>query len=264
MCLIDYAGIMLRLASYIVLAFSLVSCAEAQGGRPPVFGYQVVHVYPHDHGAFTQGLIYLDGVLYEGTGMKGQSSIRKVDLMSGRVLQEKPISEQYFGEGLTDWGNQLIELTWQTKTGFVWDRETFQLQKSFGYAGEGWGLTHDSKRLIMSDGSAFLRFLDPVTLKETGKLQVKEGTRPIDNLNELEYYKGDVLANIWQQERIARISLTTGQVTAWIDMTDILPMADRTGIDVLNGIAYDAKSDRLFVTGKWWPKLFEIKIVPKR
>jgi glutamine cyclotransferase len=146
----------------------------------------------------------------------------------------------------------------------VWDRETFQLQKSFGYPGEGWGLTHDAKRLIMSDGSAFLRFLDPVSLKETGKLQVKAGALPIDNLNELEYYKGDVLANIWQQDRIARISLSTGQVTGWIDLTGILPAGDRGGnIDVLNGIAYDAKSDRLFVTGKWWPKLFEIKLVPK-
>ena len=253
-----------RIAGLIALALSLTGCVDAQGGGVPVYGYQVVHVYPHDHGAFTQGLIYLDGFLYEGTGMYGQSSIRKVDLTTGRVLQEKPLSEQFFGEGLTDWGNQLIEITWKTKTGFVWDRETFQLQKSFGYPGEGWGLTHDAKRLIMSDGSAFLRFLDPVSLKETGKLQVKAGALPIDNLNELEYYKGDVLANVWQQDRIARISLSTGQVTGWIDLTGILPAGDRGGnIDVLNGIAYDAKGDRLFVTGKWWPKLFEIKLVPK-
>ena len=258
---IDYPGIMQRLAGLILLA---LPCLNAQFGRPPVYGYQVVHTYPHDHGAFTQGLLYLDGVLYEGTGMKGHSSIRKVELTTGRVLREKSIASEFFGEGLTDWGKQLIEITWQTKTGFVWDRETFQLQKSFGYPGEGWGLTHDSKRLIMSDGTSFLRFLDPVTLKESGRLQVKEGSRPIDNLNELEFYKGDVLANIWQEDRIARISLTTGQVVAWIDLTGILPARDRDGVDVLNGIAYDAKGDRLFVTGKWWPKLFEIKLVPNR
>ena len=263
-CIYDYAGIMQRLAVLPVLALSLTSCLDAQMGRPPVYGYEIVRTYPHDHGAFTQGLIYLDGVFYEGTGMKGHSSIRKVELATGRVLQEKPISDQYFGEGLTEWGKHLIEITWQSKTGFVWDRETFQLQKSFGYAGEGWGITHDSRRLIMSDGTAYLRFLDPVTLKETGKLQVREGARAIDNLNELEFYKGDVLANIWQEERIARISLTTGQVVGWIDLTGILPARDRDGVDVLNGIAYDAKGDRLFVTGKWWPKLFEIKLVLKR
>ena len=246
-----------------VLGLAAMGLASAQGARVPVYGYQVVHVYPHDPRAFTQGLIYLDGVLYEGTGMKGQSSIRKVELQTGRVLQEKPISEQFFGEGLTDWGKQLIEITWQSKTGFVWDRETFQLQKSFGYSGEGWGITHDSRQLIMSDGTAFLRYLNPLTLKETGRLQVREGARPVENLNELEFYKGDVLANIWQEERIARISLATGQVVAWIDLTGILPASDRGGIDVLNGIAYDAKGDRLFVTGKWWPKLFEIKLVPK-
>ena len=255
---------MRRLAGWIVVVLSLTSCMDAQMGRPPVYTYQVVHTYPHDHAAFTQGLIYLDGVLYEGTGMKGHSSIRKVELQSGRVLKEKPLSEQYFGEGLTEWGKQLIEITWQSNVGFVWDRETFQLLKSFTYTGEGWGITHDSKRLIMSDGTAFLRFLDPGALKETGRLQVREGARPIDNLNELEFYKGDVLSNIWQEDRIARISLTSGQVVEWIDLSGLLPARDREGIDVLNGIAYDAKGDRLFVTGKWWPKLFEIKLVPKK
>jgi len=253
---------MQRLAGLLVLAITLNSCAGAQS-RVPVYGYQVVHVYPHDRGAFTQGLIYLDGYLYEGTGLKGQSSIRKVELETGRVVQEKTIDNQLFGEGLTEWGKQLIEITWQSKIGFVWDRESFQMLKSFGYPGEGWGLTHDSKRIIMSDGTSSLRFLDPATLKETGRLQVKEGTRPIDQLNELEFYKGDVLANIWQEYRIARISLSTGQVVAWIDLAGILPQQDSAGIDVLNGIAYDAKNDRLFVTGKLWPKLFEIKLVRK-
>ena len=157
-----------------------------------------------------------------------------------------------------------IEITWRSKTGFVWDRATFQLERSFGYSGEGWGITHDSKRLVMSDGTSFLRFLDPASMKETGRLQVRDASGPVENLNELEFYKGDVLANIWQQDRIARISLSTGKVTAWIDMTGILPPRDRDGVDVLNGIAYDAASDRLFITGKWWPKLFEIKLIPAK
>ena len=251
------------LIAALLLTLTVHAQAATKSKAVPVYGYQVLHVYPHDRGAFTQGLIYLDGFLYEGTGMKGQSNIRKVELETGRVVNQQPLQNQFFGEGLTSWGKDLIEITWQSKTGFVWDRETFQLKKSFGYSGEGWGITHDSKRLIMSDGSAYLRFLDPNTLKETGRLQVREGNGPVDNLNELEFYKGDILANIWQTERIARISLATGQVVGWIDLAGILPARERDGTDVLNGIAWDAAGDRLFVTGKWWPKLFEIKLVPR-
>ncbi len=229
----------------------------------PVYTYRVVKTYPHDPAAFTQGLIYLAGVLYEGTGLYGRSTLRKVKLETGQVLQEKHIEEQYFGEGITDWGGELIQLTWQSGVGFVWDRGTFSMKKRFSYPGEGWGLTHDSKRLILSDGSPVLRFLDPQTLAEKGRLAVLDGRRPVINLNELEWIKGEIWANIWQSERIARISPQTGQVVGWIDMTGLLSAADRRETDVLNGIAYDEKTDRIFVTGKLWPKLFEIKVAAK-
>jgi glutamine cyclotransferase len=240
------------------LCFAAFATAEV-----PVYTYKVVKTYPHDPSAFTQGLIYLDGFLYEGTGMPGKSNLRKVNLETGKVLQEKRIEEPYFGEGVTNWGSQLIQLTWQHGVGFVWDRATFQLKKQFKYPGEGWGLTHDDKQLILSDGSPVLRLLNPDTLAEKGRLVVLDGRRPISNLNELEWVKGEIWANIWQTDKIVRISPQTGQVLGWIDLTGILPAADRGNVDVLNGIAYDEKKDRLFVTGKWWPKLFEVKIVPR-
>jgi glutamine cyclotransferase len=233
----------------------MLASAEA-----PVYSYRVVRTYPHDPNAFTQGLIYLNGFLYEGTGLNGRSTLRKVKLETGQVLQEKRIEEQYFGEGITDWGGELVQLTWQTGVGFVWDRGTFTLKKKFSYAGEGWGLTHDATRLILSDGSPVLRFLDPVTLAEKGRLVVLDGRRPVANINELEMVKGEIWANIWQTERIARISPQTGQVLGWIDMRGLLRPEEMRDIDVMNGIAYDAKGDRLFVTGKLWPKLFEVKI----
>jgi glutamine cyclotransferase len=229
----------------------------------PVAGYRVVKTYPHDRQAFTQGLQYVGGVLYEGTGQHGQSGIRKVKLETGEVLQHQPLDPKYFGEGITVWGETLVQLTWQSEVGFVYDLKTFKPSKSFNYTGEGWGLTHDGKRLIMSDGSAALRFLDPVTFKETGRTIVRDGATTIDRLNELEVVRGEVLANIWQTHRIARISPSTGKVVGWIDLTGLLDAREAAGTDVLNGIAYDAAGDRLFVTGKWWPKLFEIKIVPR-
>ena len=229
----------------------------------PVSRYQVVHVYPHDPLAFTQGLVYLDGVLYEGTGLNGQSTIRKVKLENGEVLQIQKIDPQYFGEGIAVWRDKLVELTWRSGIGFIYDRQSFTRTGVFNYRGEGWGLTHDGTRLIMSDGSSFLRFLDPATQKETGRIQVRDGRLPIEHLNELEFVKGEVLANVWQTDRIARISLETGQVTGWIDLRGLLTARDAAqGADVLNGIAYDQAGDRLFVTGKLWPKLFEIRIVP--
>jgi glutaminyl-peptide cyclotransferase len=233
----------------------------AQYASTPVYTYKVVKAYPHDPQAFTQGLIFLDGFLYEGTGLNGRSGLRKVNLETGKVLQQKPIEEQYFGEGITDWGNDLVQITWQSGVGFVYDRATFQRKKQFKYGGEGWGLTHDTKRLIMSDGSPVLRFLDPVTHAETGRIVVLDGRRPIENLNELEYVKGEIWANIWQTYRIARISPQTGQVLGWIDFSGII--RESGDMDVMNGIAYDAKQDRLFVTGKLWPKVFEVKIVPR-
>jgi glutaminyl-peptide cyclotransferase len=240
--------------------------AQPTSSKIPVFGYQVVNTFPHDRQAFTQGLQFVDGFLYEGTGQHGQSGIRKVKLETGEVVQRQPLDAKYFGEGITVWGDTLIQLTWQSEIGFVYDKKTFKQIKTFSYPGEGWGLTHDGKRLIMSDGDArgALRFLDPVTLKEMGRVIVRDGGRPVDDLNELEYVRGEVLANVWQTQRIAKISLKTGAVTGWIDLGGILDPRDAAGTDVLNGIAYDAAGDRLFVTGKNWPKLFEIKLVARK
>jgi glutamine cyclotransferase len=231
--------------------------------RPtPTDSYRIVHSYPHDSSAFTQGLIYVDGMLYEGTGLRGQSSIRMVELATGRILQKYDLPEKYFGEGLTDWKTNLIQLTWQSHTGFVYDRFSFRLLKTFTYSGEGWGLTHDNHRLILSDGSATLCLLDPKTLQQIGHILVTDHGEPVLNLNELEYIHGEIFANIWQTNKIARISPTTGKVVAWINLAGLLPASQRRNGDaVLNGIAYDRQHDRLFVTGKLWPKLFEIKLV---
>lgn len=228
----------------------------------PVEGYRVVHAYPHDSSAFTQGLVMVDGMLYEGTGLNGRSSVRAVDLATGRVLQSVKVPSKYFGEGLTDWGSNLIELTWMAHRGFVYDRFSMRLVRTFKYKGEGWGLTHDGKDLIMSDGSPVLRFLDPVTFKVVRTIAVSDGGRPVKELNELEYIHGEIYANVWQTDRIARISAKTGDVIEWIDLSGLLGSEPREGNAVLNGIAYDQKNDRLFVTGKLWPKLFEIKLVP--
>ncbi len=229
----------------------------------PVYGYQIVRVYPHDPRAFTQGLQYVDGALYEGTGQVGRSSIRKVDLVTGKVLQIRDVPPPHFGEGIVIWNNDLIELTWQTHVAFVYDKTSFEPKKQFSYPGEGWGLTLDGANLIMSDGSDELRYLDPVTFTEKRRLKVTAAGAPLRNLNELEYVKGEILANVWQTDYVARIAPATGKVTAYIDLRGLLSPAERASTDVLNGLAYDAKQDRLFVTGKWWPKLFEIKLVKK-
>jgi len=208
--------------------------------------------------------VYLNGVLYEGTGLEGHSSIRKVKLETGEVLQKRDIPEEYFGEGIIIWKDRLMELTWKGERGFIYDLTTFAPRGQFEYPGEGWGLTLDGKRIIMSDGTPQLRFWDPETLKETGRITVTDEGRPVSQLNELETVKGEVYANVYQTDRIARIDPSTGKVVGWIDLTGILPPADRTSeTDVLNGIAYDAAGDRLFVTGKLWPKLFEIRLTRK-
>ena len=228
------------------------------------YTYEVINTYPHDRNAFTQGLVYEDGVLYEGTGLKGRSSLREVELETGGVLQKLDLAEQYFGEGITIWGDGIIQLTWQSHVGFVYDKDSFELLHEFSYPTEGWGITHDGKRLIMSDGTSTLHFLDPETLEEIGSIQVFDGNGPVVRLNELEYINGEVYANIWQTDLITRIELDTGRVTGWIDLTGLLSTEDLTqSVDVLNGIAYDAEHDRLFVTGKLWPKLFEIKLIPQ-
>jgi glutaminyl-peptide cyclotransferase len=242
------------------------SAADRPAPVPPAdaparFAYRVVNTYPHDPEAFTQGLIYRDGVLFESTGLHGRSTLRKVRLETGEVLQRHVVDPAYFAEGLTDWRDRLIQLTWQTNVGFVYDLATFTPQETFAYPGEGWGLTHDGARLIMSDGTASLRFLSPDTLRETGRLLVKDGDREIHNLNELEMVKGQVFANIWQGDEIAIIDPGSGRVAGWVDLRGILNEDPDRPVDVLNGIAYDAAGDRLFVTGKLWPKLFEISLV---
>lgn len=250
-----------------VAAHHLTAGAQTASHREeaPVYGYRVIHVYPHDPDAFTQGLIYLGGFLYESTGLHGHSSLRKVKLESGEVLQNLDVPTQYFAEGLTEWKKNLIQLTWQSGTGFVYDLASFHEKSTFAYGGEGWGLTHDAAQLIQSDGSSTLRFLDPDTLRQKGSLAVSDANRPVSDLNELEYIKGEIWSNVWKTDRIAVISPKSGAVIRWIDLTGLLADKDRTGQeDVLNGIAYDAAHDRIFVTGKLWPKLFEIKLGPKK
>jgi glutamine cyclotransferase len=230
----------------------------------PVDTYRVVNAYPHDPAAYTQGLIYRDGFLYESTGLRGSSSLRKVKLESGEVVQQRRIDQAHFAEGLADWKDQLVQLTWQSNVAFVYDRASFAPRRTLSYAGEGWGLTHDGRRFILSDGTDRLRFLDPETFREVGRIAVTDGGRPIRDLNELEYIRGEVYANVWHTDRIARISPQTGRVTRWIDLRGLMIAGYRLDPEaVLNGIAHDAAGDRLFVTGKLWPRLFEIQIVRK-
>ncbi len=237
--------------------------SRTASGPIPVFGFRVLNSYPHDRGAFTEGLQYVAGQLYESTGLNGQSELRRVDLASGAVMQRCALGAQAFGEGITVLGDAIYQLTWKNQAGFVYDRASFALRRSFSYVGEGWGLTNDGQRLVMSDGSATLRFLDPATLEELGRVEVYDDRGPVTRLNELEFVDGQVYANIWQTDRIARIDPASGAVTGWIDLAGLLGPEDRTQpVDVLNGIAYDADGRRLFVTGKLWPKLFEIALVP--
>jgi glutaminyl-peptide cyclotransferase len=244
-------------------AFILTTCIAVAALASAADSYRIVHTYPHDPHAFTQGLVFVDGHLYESTGINGQSSLRMVDLESGRVLQEQPVDSKYFAEGLTDWGSTLVQLTWETHVGLIYDRFSFRPVRTFFYSGEGWGLTHDAKNLILSDGTPTLRFLNPATFKVTRRFTVKDGGKPVSDINELEYIDGQVYANIWHSDRIARISPRNGKVLGWIDLTGLLGPTERSSPEaVLNGIAWDAEHHRLFVTGKLWPKLFEIEILP--
>jgi glutaminyl-peptide cyclotransferase len=228
----------------------------------PVYDVEVVHSYPHDTAAFTEGLFYLNGFLYESTGLEHHSSIRKVRIDTGEVVQKVDIAPQYFGEGIVNWQGHLISLTWKSQTGFIFDLATFKLQRQFKYPGEGWALTRNDRQIIMSDGSSDLRFLDPKTLTEIGRIHVAIEGKPLLNLNELEWVKGEIYANVWQTNWIVRIDPRSGQVIGLINLAGLLQPSDvvKGQTDVLNGIAYDAKGDRLFVTGKNWPKLFEIRL----
>lgn len=240
------------------------SLAESHpvGTTTPVSTFAIVHTYFHDRRAFTQGLVFTDGMLFEGTGLRGQSTLRRVVLQTGAVVQRHVLPASLFGEGITVFDDRIIQLTWQAHVGFVYDKQTFAQLATFTYPTEGWGLTHDGERLIMSDGSSTLYLLAPETFVEAGRLHVHDENGPVIRLNELEYVRGEIYANVWQTNRIARIDPNSGRVVGWIDLTGLLAPADRQPqVDVLNGIAYDAVHDRLFVTGKLWPKLFEIRLV---
>ena len=248
----------MRRCLFTLASFAFVSLATSAFADT---GWTLGKTYPHDVTAFTEGLFFLDGSLYESTGQPGASDIRQVRLKNGKVLRRVALEPEYFGEGIVDWGGRLVSLTWRHRIGFVWDRATFRRLSRFRYDGEGWALTRDAKQLIMSDGTAQLRFLNPGTLAETGRVTVTWQGRPVDQINELEYVKGEILANIWHQNRIARIDPATGIIRDWIDLSPLVAQVKvRDPEAVLNGIAYDAKNDRLFVTGKYWPKLFEIKL----
>jgi glutaminyl-peptide cyclotransferase len=245
-----------------------VQSSEAATPTPskvPTYSYKIKNSWPHDRHAYTQGLIFLDGLLWESTGQYGTSSLRKVELKSGKVVKQISLPKNYFGEGMTVFHNKVFQLTWQEHKGFIYDPATFQKQGEFSYTGEGWGLTHDGESLIMSDGTDQIRFLDPSTFQTIRTISVADRGEPVDQLNELEYIDGEIYANIYQTDRIARIEPKTGKILGWIDLTGLLSTKDRTGEeDVLNGIAYDATGRRLFVTGKMWPKLFEIEIVKNK
>ena len=228
------------------------------------YGYEVINTYPHDPAAFTQGLLFHQGVLYESTGLETASSLRQVDLTSGQVLKKIAVPS-VFAEGLALFNNRLYQLTWQNQKAFVYDFSTFSSLNTLNYSGEGWGLTNDGQSLIMSNGSSQIRFLDPETFQTQRTIRVTHDGQEVEHLNELEYIKGAIFANIWLTDRIVRIDPATGRITAWINLAGLLKPEDRTRpVDVLNGIAYDEANDRLFVTGKLWPKLFQIKLVPQR
>ena len=253
-----------RIAAGLCLCLGALSVAWAAAGAP-VYGYEVKAAYPHDDQAYTEGLFYLGGFLFESTGREGRSSIRKVRLKDGVVVQSQVIPSNMFGEGIVNWGDEIVSLTWQDHVGFRWDLNSFAMRSSFSYPGEGWALTQDGKHLIMSDGSAVLRVLDPRTFKQVRRIRVTSNGKPVVNLNELEWVKGEILANIWLTNRIARINPQSGAVTGWIDLSGLPEAGRRLDQDsVLNGIAYDRQGDRLFVTGKNWPHLYEIKLKPPK
>ena len=258
-----------RLAGLLVLTLLILigttGCAhtsEYMNTQHVFHDFEIVNTYPHDPEAFTQGLLFLDGYLYESTGLRGRSSVRKVELETGKIIQIHKLDSKYFGEGLTELDGRLIQLTLDAGVGFVYDLQTFEKKHTFQYNGRGWGLTNDGERLIMSDGSAYLRFLDPETFRETGRLAVTERGEPVENLNELQMVSSKIYANVLFTNHIAIINPDTGEIECRIDLGKLLPMARDAGspINVLNGIAYDAANDRLFVTGKLWPILFEIRI----
>jgi glutaminyl-peptide cyclotransferase len=249
-----------RFAASLALAACLLSVDFAAGA--PMMGYKVVAKYPHSTDSYTEGFLYLDGLFYEGTGIAGHSAVLAIQPETGKPVQKREMAPEYFGEGIVDWGPNIYQWTWKSNICFVYDRFSLRTVKQFGYTGEGWGMTRSAKELITSDGTATLRFRDPGSFKETRSIIVKDGKKTIDQLNELEFIKGEIYANVWHSDLIARIAPQDGHVIAWIDLTGLLPADQMINAEsVLNGIAYDAQHDRLFVTGKQWPTVFEIKVV---
>jgi glutamine cyclotransferase len=245
---------------FAVLLLLLLPC-HAQTTE---YTFKIVKAYPHDRSAFTQGLEFHNGFLYEGTGLNGRSTLRKVRIEDGQVLQKIDLSGEYFGEGITLIDGEIVQITYRTQVGFVYGLNDFKLRRQFKYQGEGWGLTNNGREIFFSDGSNEIRVLDPKTLTEKRRIQVHDGAKQVDQLNELEWVEGEIFANIWGTDRIARIAPRTGAVTGWIDLTGLLsPMYKTQAVDVLNGIAYDPARKRLFVTGKLWPLLYEIQLIPK-
>ncbi len=250
-----------RFAACLALAASVFQVAHA--ATAPTFGYKVVAKYPHSTESYTEGFFYLDGLFYEGTGIAGHSALLAIQPETGNTVQKHELAPEYFGEGIVDWGANVYQWTWKSHICFVYDRFSLRPLKQFTYTGEGWGMTRTAKELITSDGTATLRFRDPETFKETRHIVVKDGAKVIDELNELEFIHGEIYANVWHQDVIARISPKDGHVIAWINMAGLLPADQMINEEsVLNGIAYDAQHNRLFVTGKQWPTVFEIRIVP--
>lgn len=258
----------MRLTALSVVATGIIlACAPAsvaQRKPAPVQSYKVIATFPHDSSSFTQGLVFADGQFYESTGLEGESTLRRVDIATGQTLQRIDVPAQYFAEGLALVGDELLQLTWRTKVGFVYDRRTFAQKRTFTYNTEGWGIAYDgSSRLVMSDGSDTLTFLDPKSFAAVKTLKVQDAGRSIGNLNELEWIEGEIWANVWMTDRIARISPNTGVVNAWIDLSNLYPQSQRTPpADVLNGIAYDKATRRIFVTGKKWPRVYQITVAP--
>jgi len=263
-----------RAARRLAIIFLLIAFGRSLSGHAahpvrhggvPEYTFKVVQMFPHDPQAFTQGLVFHDGFLYEGTGLKGRSSLRKVRLETGEVIQEADLAPGLFGEGITIVKNEIVQLTWLAQTGFVYNLSDFHLLRQFSYKGEGWGLATDGRAIFMSDGTPEIRVLDPAALAEKRRFTVHDGSRHISQLNELEFVEGELFANVWQTDRIVRISPQSGEVVGWIDLTGLLsPVYRLESGAVLNGIAYDSEGKRLFVTGKLWPKVFEIQLVPKR
>jgi glutaminyl-peptide cyclotransferase len=253
-----YHRILLQLLFVICLGSGGVAMAA------PIYSYKVIARYPHSTDSYTEGFFYLDGMFYEGTGKTGRSAVLVIEPKTGRIVQRRDLAPEYFGEGIVDWGPNIYEWTWMSNVCFVYNRASLRPVKQFTYSGEGWGMTRTAKELITSDGTATLRFRDPNTFKETHHIVVKEGNIRVDRLNELEFIRGEIYANIWHSDMIVRISPQDGHVIAWIDLTGLLPSDQKADAEsVLNGIAYDAEHDRIFVTGKQWPAVFEIKVVPR-